>query len=216
MLRYVTPDGPRSSSDGPPPRRNVCRRSPVARGSRRRDRSDIEPDDLREGDHGLRPLRRLDPRSRRLWHPRSTQAVSSNSPSTTYVALPICCQTLRRKAAGATGFVSFDCALDLADDTDATIDQAVDLQPVDSITSVASFFVSRLDAKPTRCIPPARRYRADRSSQRPPCLRALATGASPAKDGTRWHAQAPSRSRRCGRAPPPTIPPTPTRSTSSG
>jgi hypothetical protein len=98
--------------------------------------------------------------------------------------------------------VSFDCALDLADDTDATIDQAVDLQPVDSITSVASFFVSRLDAKPTRCIPPARRYRADRSSQRPLCLRALAPGASPAKDGTRWHAQAPSRSRRCGRAPP--------------
>ena len=52
---------------------------------------------------------------------------SSSSRSTTSVARPTCCARRTTPADGRDGFVSFECTPDLADDTDATIEQALDL-----------------------------------------------------------------------------------------
>ena len=52
---------------------------------------------------------------------------SSRSRSTTSAAPPTCCARLRRAAAARDGFVSFECTPDLADDTEATVEQALEL-----------------------------------------------------------------------------------------
>ena len=242
-----------------------------------RHRRDVQPDDLRQGDHRLRPLRR--PAARR-W-PRAGSATrgscSSRSRSTTSARPPACCARPTSTSGGSDGFISFECTPDLADDTEATIAQATDLwqrldqpnvmikvpgtaaglpaieeltrrgvnvnitllfsveryeqvidaylrglsaradagEPVDTITSVASFFLSRIDTKADAQLDPRTRPPAARSRSPAPASPTSATGpSSPAPAGSGCATAAPGGSGRCGRAPAPRTRPTPTCSTS--
>ena len=65
-------------------------------------RRDLEPDDLRQGDHRLRPLRRPAPRRRRRRRRATRRSSSSRSRSTTSAAPPTCCARPTTRAAGAT------------------------------------------------------------------------------------------------------------------
>ena len=65
-------------------------------------RRDLEPDDLRQGDHRLRPLRRPAPRRRRRRRRATRRSCSSSSRSTTSAAPPTCCAPPTTRAAGAT------------------------------------------------------------------------------------------------------------------
>ena len=56
-----------------------------------------------------------------------TASCSSVSPSKTSAAPPTSCSLVYERTNGRDGFVSFECTPDLADDTDATVDQARDL-----------------------------------------------------------------------------------------
>ena len=173
----------------------------------------------------------------RLRRARPAGALLRSSRSTTSAAPPTCCARPTTRSDGRDGFVSFECTPDLADDTAATIEQALELwerlarpnvmikvpatdgrhprdrgahrprrqrqrhaavlrralraghrrlpraassgacragEPVDAIASVASFFVSRVDAKADAAAAgrlAAARPRRDR--QRPPRLRPL-------------------------------------------
>ena len=81
-------------------------------------RGDLEPDDLRQGDHRLGPLRRP---ARAAWSPPG-----SRDPQELFFELAL--DDVRRAAdllrpaydqsGGRDGFVSFECTPDLADDTD--------------------------------------------------------------------------------------------------
>jgi transaldolase len=173
---------------------------------------------------------------------------------------------------GRDGFVSFECTPDLADDTEATIEQALALwgrlgrpnvmikvpateagvpaieeltahgvnvnvtllfsvaryeqvidaylsgierrtragQPVDAIASVASFFVSRVDAKADAVLP------ADSALRGRVAIANAQLAYRHYRDrfaDERWRS-APAHSDRCGPAPGPRTPPTPTSSTS--
>ncbi len=174
------------------------------------------------------------------------------------------------------GFVSFECTPDLADDTAATIAQALELwsrlarpnvmikvpateaglpaieeltargvnvnitllfsvaryeqvidaylaglqrrvtagQPVDAIASVASFFVSRVDTRPTHCSPTTRRCAGDWRSPTPTSPTTATASASATRAGKRSPPPAPAPSARCGPAPGPRTPRTQTSSTS--
>ena len=80
-------------------------------------RRDLEPDDLRQGDHRLRPLRRPAPRCRRLRASATRRSCSSSSRSTTSAGPPTCCVPTYDASDGRDGFISFECTPDLADDT---------------------------------------------------------------------------------------------------
>ena len=90
-------------------------------------RRDLQPDDLRQGDHRLGPLRRPAPRRRRVRRARRRRSCSSSSRSTTSAVPPTCCARPTTRSDGRDGFVSFECTPDLADDTAATIEQALEL-----------------------------------------------------------------------------------------
>ena len=93
----------------------------------RGDRRDLEPDDLRQGDHRLGPLRRPASRRGRLRGATTRRSCSSSSRSTTSAAPPTCCAPPTTQSDGRDGFISFECTPDLADDTDGTIEQALEL-----------------------------------------------------------------------------------------
>ena len=238
-------------------------------------RRDLEPHDLRQGDHRLGPLRRPAPRA---------VASGVHDPQELFFELALddvgrAADLLRpvyEASGGRDGFVSFECTPDLADDTAATIEQAVELwgrlarpnvmikvpateagipaieeltargvnvnvtllfsvaryeqvidayiaglerraargQAVDAIASVASFFVSRVDAKADACSRPTPRCAAAWRSPTPIVPTGAIATASPTSAGSRCARPAPARSDRCGPAPEPRIPPTPTCSTS--
>ena len=177
---------------------------------------------------------------------------------------------------GRDGFVSFECTPDLADDTDGTIEQALELwgsiarpnamikvpateagipaieqltargvnvnitllfsvaryeqvidayvaglerrvaagHPVDGIASVASFFVSRVDAKVDAGLPPPRPYAAAWRSPTPTWPTPATSIASATDAGRRWPTPAPVLRDRCGPAPARRIPPSRTSCTS--
>ena len=55
------------------------------------------------------------------------RSCSSGSRSTTSPARPTCCAPRYEASDGRDGFVSFECTPDLADDTGATVEQALEL-----------------------------------------------------------------------------------------
>ena len=178
---------------------------------------------------------------------------------------------------GTDGFVSFECTPDLADDTDGTTGQALELwgrlerpnvmikvpataagvpaieeltargvnvnvtllfaveryeevidaylsglerrmkdgAAIDHIASVASFFVSRVDAKADAQLPPDSHCAVGSRSPTPSVPTAAPWSTSRVSAGEPCRPRAAGRSGRCGRAPGPRIPPTPTCSTSS-
>ena len=90
-------------------------------------RRDLEPDDLRQGDHRLGPLRRPAARRRRLRRRAIRRSCSSSSRSTTSRRAADLLRPAYDASDGRDGFVSFECTPDLADDTAATIEQALEL-----------------------------------------------------------------------------------------
>jgi transaldolase len=179
-------------------------------------------------------------------------------------------------AGGRDGFVSFECAPDLADDTQATIEQALMLwgrldrpnvmikvpataagvgaieeltargvnvnvtllfarsrydqvidayltglerrvaagEPVDTIASVASFFVSRVDAKADKELPEGSPLRGGSPSPMPSSPTSSTGTASRTCAGSVSQPRALDPNSPCGPAPAPRIPATPTSSTS--
>ena len=81
-------------------------------------RRDLEPDDLRQGDHRLRPLRRPAARRRRRRASTTRRSCSSRSRSTTSGRAADLLRPAYDASDGRDGFVSFECTPDLADDTD--------------------------------------------------------------------------------------------------
>ena len=88
-------------------------------------------------------------------------------------------------------------------------------EPLDAIASVASFFVSRVDAKADALLRAGLARCAAASRSPTPSEPTPATAnASPTRAGARSRAPGPARSGRCGQAPGPRTPPTRTCSTS--
>ena len=243
-------------------------------------RRDLEPDDLRQGDHRLRPLRRPAPRRRRLGRPRRRRSCSSRSRSTTSGrAADLLRPRLRGAATGATASSPSSARPTSPTTPQATIEQALELwgrlarpnvmikvpghrgrhpgdrgahrarrqrqrhaavlrralragdrrlpraassaalaagEPVDAIASVASFFVSRVDAKADALLPAGSALRGRVAIAN--AQRAYAPLPAPASrdDALARAARRPARTRsgRCGPAPAPRTRPTPTSSTS--
>ena len=70
-----------------------------------------------------------EPAAHRWSRPAYTTSRSCSSPSrsTTCAAPPRCCARPIERTRGRDGYVSFECTPDVADDTEATIEQALDL-----------------------------------------------------------------------------------------
>ena len=90
----------------------------------RRNRSDLESDDLRQGDHGLRSLRRPAAGSARIGHPRSAGDLLRARPRGRSAGSRPSAPRLS-VSDGWDGFVSFECTPDLADDAQSTVEQAI-------------------------------------------------------------------------------------------
>ena len=93
----------------------------------RGDRRDLEPDDLRQGDHRLRPLRRPAPRRRRRRRRATRRSCSSSSRSTTSAAPPTCCAPPTRRATDATASSPSSARPTSPTTPQATIEQAIEL-----------------------------------------------------------------------------------------
>ena len=93
----------------------------------RGDGSDVQPDDLRQGDHRLGPLRRA--AAARSWRPawRRRGAVLRGRARRRARARRAILRPAYERSGGRDGFVSFECTPDVADDTEATIAQALEL-----------------------------------------------------------------------------------------
>ena len=87
-------------------------------------------------------------------------------------------------------------------------------EPVDTIASVASFFLSRIDTKADALLTTARRCAARSRSPAPASPTSATRPSSPARNGSASGSSAPGRSGRYGPAPAPRTPATPTSSTS--